>query len=109
MNETNWDFVNKINCPNESYNKFIQRFSTSYDKTFPEVKIKIKTKTLLSRWITKGLLKSSKRKQKLYNKFLKHKTYKNELSYKSYKTLFETLRRKSKKNYSNLIRTHKSF
>ena len=40
------DTMNEINCPNEAYNKFMQKFSTAYDKTFPEVKIKIKTKTL---------------------------------------------------------------
>ena len=37
----------------------------------PKVKIKIKPKNLLSPWISKGILKSSKRKQKLYDKFLK--------------------------------------
>ena len=59
--------------------------------------------------ITKGLLKSSKRKQKLYNKFLKHRTYKNENIYKTYKSLFETLKSKSKINYyKKLIDKHKN-
>ena len=47
----------------------------------------------------KGLLKSSKRKQKLYEKFLKKRTSRNESIYKAYKSLFESLKKKSKKNY----------
>ena len=57
---------------------------------------------------TQGLLKSSKRKQKLYNKFLKNKSLSNEENYKVYRRLFETLKCKSKKNYYNkLIEKHK--
>ena len=49
--------------------------------------------------MTKGLLKSSKRKQKLYKNFLKKRTSRIESIYKSYKSLFESLKKKSKKNY----------
>ena len=49
--------------------------------------------------MTKGLLKSSKRKQKLYEKFLKKRTSRNESIYKAYKSLFESLKKKSKKIY----------
>ena len=35
--------------------------------------------------MTNGLLKSSKRKQKLYEKFLRKRTYKNETRYKGLK------------------------
>ena len=41
------------------------KFSELYDVAFPETKIEIKTKNLLSPWLRKGLRKSSKRKQKL--------------------------------------------
>ena len=49
--------------------------------------------------MTKGLLKSSKRKQKLYETFLKKRTSRNESIYKAYKSLFESLKKKFKKNY----------
>ena len=49
--------------------------------------------------MTKGLQESSKRKQKLYYKFLKSKTNENEKKYKAYKSLFETFKEKSKKFY----------
>ena len=50
----------------------------------------------LSPWITKGIKKSSKRKQKLYEKFLKKRNAFNETAYKVY---IEAIKRKSKKNH----------
>ena len=56
----------------------------------------------------KGISKSFKRKQKLYEKFLKHQTRETELAYKSYKNLFESIKKKSKKKYySEVIATYK--
>ena len=49
--------------------------------------------------MTKDLQKSSKRKQKLYDKFLKSKTNENENKYKTYKSLFEIFKEKSRKFY----------
>ena len=60
---------------------------------------RLKTKHIQSLWITKGIAKSSKRKQKLYEKFLKHRTPETGLTYKSYKNLFESLKKKGKKKY----------
>ena len=70
-----------------------------YDTTFPIKKFRINKKNLRSPWITKGILKSSKRKQKLYEHFLKSKTLQNENVYKSYKRLFGSIKQKSKTNY----------
>ena len=49
--------------------------------------------------MTEGLVRSSKKKQRLYEKFLKDGNPENVLNYKQYKTLFESLKKKSKKNY----------
>ena len=61
--DSNWDYINKISFPNDAYIPFLLKIPTAFDKTFQEVKIRIKTKTL-SPSRTKGLPKSSK-KQKL--------------------------------------------
>ena len=58
--------------------------------------------------MTKGLLKSSKKKQRLYENFLKNRNLVNELNYKQYKTLFKFLKKKSRKkllfrSYINII------
>ena len=50
-------------------------------------------------WVTKGIPKSSKKKQRLYEKYLKRRTTENEKIYKNYKRLFESIKKKSKKLY----------
>ena len=94
--ETSWDSVKNLKQPNEAYNN-LEIFTELYEEYFPIRKIKIKPKRALSPWITNGIVKSSKRKQKLYEKFLKHRTPINEANYKAYKNPFETIKRKSKK------------
>ena len=85
--------VSQTECPNESVNIFLQRFSELYDISFPEISMEIKSKSLMNPWFTKGLQKSSKRKQKLYEKFLKNRTLQNEKTYKNYKNLFEKVKK----------------
>ena len=48
-------------------------------------------------WVTKGIAKSSRKKQKLYEKYLKKRTFENQKIYKNYKSLFESIKKKSKK------------
>ena len=71
---------------------------TPYHTTeaFPKLEIRIKQKNLINAWIIKGIMKPSKQKQKLYDKFLKFRTNENELVYKAYKNLFETIRKNKK-------------
>ena len=95
----NWDEVKNCDDPNEAYKQFFNIFNSIYDIYFPKVSVRIKTKHIQSPWITKGIAKSSKRKQKLYEKFLKHRTRETELAYKSYKNLFESLKKRAKKKY----------
>ena len=49
-----------------------------------------------SHWITKGIAKLSKKKQRLYEKSLKNRTSKYEEKYKTYKNLFETIKRRTR-------------
>ena len=69
----------------------------------------MKVKDLQSPWITKGIKNSSKGTQRPYENFLKKKRNRNnELDYKNYKTLFEAIKKCSKKfNLSNLILKYK--
>ena len=109
LSNINWSDVLKLKNPNDSYNLFIKIFSKLYVEFFPLKTIKIKKKSLLSPWMSRGLLKSSKQKQRLYNKFLKHRTYTNETNYKTYKNLFEKIKKVSKKvHYSKLLNMYQS-
>ena len=96
LNMTDWSLVLETEDPNQAYSVFLKQFLKIYNKSFPTKSITIKRKQMLSPWITKGLKKSSKQKQKLYIKFLKHPSYKNEMTYKTYKNLFEKMKNKSK-------------
>ena len=77
LENINWDQFLPSNAPNEAYNNFLKIFSDLYDIAFPKKEIEIKSKYLNTLWITIGLRKSSKRKQRLYEKFLKKRTLDN--------------------------------
>ena len=55
-------------------------------------KMKIKTKDLESPWIIKGIKKSSKKKQRLYSKFLKKRNEKTKKNIKITKSFLNLLR-----------------
>ena len=59
----NWDEIKNCNNPNEAYKQFFNIFNSIYDIYFPKVFVSLKTKHIQSSWITKGIAKSSKRKQ----------------------------------------------
>ena len=101
MARKTWDCIKEIDNPNEAYSKFLYNFSSLYDEAFLKLEIKIKQKKLISPWITKGIMKSCKQKQKLYNKFLKLRTKENDKIYKAYKNLFEAIRKKSERTYKS--------
>ena len=58
----------------------------------------MKVKTNQNPWITKGIRKSFKKKEKLYEQFLKKRTPRGE-QYRNYKNLFEIIKKKAKKIY----------
>ena len=104
LTPASWELVTDATGTNHAYEAFIAIFSRLYEKTFPKKQVSIKIKSLKNKWMTKGVTKSSKRKQRLYERFLKNKTYINEKAYKTYKNTFEKIKFLSKKlHYSNLL------
>ena len=87
--ETNLDDIEVSENPDEVYKSFLNKFSNLCDTYFSKKQIKLKSKYLQSPWITNRIRKSSKQKQRLYEKFLKNWNEKNELEYKTYKKHFE--------------------
>ena len=83
LKNIDWNKFLPLDSPNLAYDNFLKIFSDLYDIAFPNKEIEIKTKHLGTLWITKGLQKSSKRKQHLYEKFLKRRTIENENPYKT--------------------------
>ena len=99
FNSTDLDLLTQNSSANDSYNIFFQKFIKIYDQAFPERKNEMKQKSLSSPWISKGLRKSSKRKQCLQEKVLKQRIDKNYETCKIYKNLFEKLKKLPKKLY----------
>ena len=81
---------------NEIYDTFLKTVTDIYDANFLIGEYILKDRDIESPWISIGLKKSSKTKQRLYIKFLKTKTLEDESKYKNYKILFEKLRKKLK-------------
>ena len=82
--------------PNESCKKFIAILTSIYHEFFPENRIVVRHNKKSTPWITRGIAKSSKCRQKLYEKFLINCTSENEMNYKNYRKLSESVKRKSK-------------
>ena len=94
---------------NAKYEHFLNLYSTLYEKNFPLLTKNVKIKDLENPWMSLGMKKSSRRKQKLYINFLKKKTENAENEYKSYKNVFEKLKKKAKQaHYLNLLNKHKN-
>ena len=100
LSSTDWNEVLCKIITIESYDQFIKKFSLIYDDCFPIKVIEIKAKNFLSPCITKGIKKSSKRKQKLYEKFLKKKSPKNEKNTKILSNYLKRLKKIPKKIFS---------
>ena len=96
LQEMTWDDVISSKQTGSAYEVFLSKFTSLYDKVFEKYVVTVKSKTLKNPWITKGILKSSKTKQRLYDKFLKSKTYEYEISYKNYRKLFESIKQRAK-------------
>ena len=66
-----WDLLIQTLSTNDSYNIFLEIFIKIYDQAFQERKIEIKQRNMSSPWISKGLRKLSKKKQRLHEKIFK--------------------------------------
>ena len=62
-----------------------------FNESCPLKEFEIKTKRLQNPWYDKTILKRSRKKQRLYNKFLKNRTTKNEKNYKNFKNEYNRL------------------
>ena len=109
LGKLTWLNVTQCLNANIAYNNFFSSFKDLYDKHFPLQKVKINQKNQQKPWITRGIVKSSKTKQKLYNKYLKNKSPTNKSNYTNFKHLFEKIKAKSKnKYYHNRLSTLKN-
>ena len=108
LRHIDWNNIKILRNVNDAYSKFLDIFLSLYNKCFPKIQVKLKPQRQFNPWITKGIRKSSKKKQKLYENFLKKRTKQSETEYKVYKNMLESIKHKSKKScYSQKIIEYK--
>src|SRR6218665_3225269 len=102
--DINWDPVKKISADgdaNLAYDKFMEIYKTVYDKAFPIVLHRTNSKkpTFTQPWMTSGLLKSCKKKNLLYVKFIRSRSVANKDRFIKYRNKFKSIRLRVKKNF----------
>ena len=108
LNKTTWDDVFSNTSADQSYDIFIKKFSTLYNNHFPQVKTRINKRKENKPWITAGIIKSIKTRNKLYIKFIRHPTEINKSNYIKYRNKLTSLIKIScKKYYSDKFKTYK--
>ena len=84
LESTDWSQIPGNNDAKICYDRFLSKFSQIYNTCFPLKKLKRKEQ-LRKPWLSKGLLKSVKRKNKLYRQYLSDTSAQKEALYKEYR------------------------
>ena len=100
LETTDWEDLGQNEDPNKSYDRFYSKFFAMYDECIPKEKISNKQSKMQKKpWLTKGLIKSLKIKNKLYKKSIKTSTVDNTQEYKKYRNKLNHLIQITKKRY----------
>ena len=99
LQTVNWSEVRESSDPSSAYDIFLSKYTDIYNNCFPMKKVKIKNNGLTKPWIRKALLKSIKKKNILYRRFLSNPTSTREIGYKNYKNKLSSTLRAAKRNY----------
>ena len=100
-----WSDIPEYNDPLYAYNVFLDKFTNIYNSCFPLKKITTSNNKPRKPWLLKGLLKSIKRKSKLYHRYVNNPSVSNENTYKRFKNKLNHLLRMAKREcYENQIK-----
>lgn len=100
---TNWDRItqySELGLVNEAYESFISTYKVAYTDAFPLKRLPHSKKYKAKKaWMTPGLLKSCKKKNLLYAKYLKNPNSENKTKFTAYRNKFKAIRLHAEKNY----------
>ena len=95
-----WTSTKNASDTNAMYDLFIAKYTGLFDSCFPFRIIKGKALNSFRKpWITKGLLKSINKKNKLYKNYICNRSNPQLVKYKTYKNKLTLLLRTAKKRY----------
>jgi hypothetical protein len=98
LSQTSWSDMNNNDNVNVLYNCFLQKFVAIYNNHFPIEKRTIKTyRNAYKPWITCGILKSIRKKHKLYQESIRANSPDKSLKYKQYKNKLTSVIRAAEK------------
>jgi exonuclease III len=98
-NET-WNDIYNLSNPDDISILLNDKLNRAYNASFPLEQRKHRIyKTKTKPWLTKSLLKSCKKKNKLYKYYLKHKSVESFNKYRTYKNRLTIILRKCEKQY----------
>ena len=96
----NWEFLRTINDVDDAYSYFKETFMCLYNKYIPEKNLSNKEAKIHKKpWITKGFIKSSKIKNKLYKKILNNGNEELKAKYKYYRNRLNKLKNILERRY----------
>ena len=105
LKQTNWSYL--YDSPvNEAYNNFVIKLNETLDKYAPVQTVSIPPNHIIEQqWMTKGLLKSCKKRDKLFRQSLgRPKHHSSHIKYIKYRNMLNALKRKAKENhYKDLL------
>ena len=86
LKEVNWSSLDGYHEPKNAYNSFIKKYSESYNVCFPVKKKLTRNHSRLNKpWLSSVLIKSIKKKNRFYKKYLRNTTMYRQSIYNSYK------------------------
>ena len=94
-----WSSLAGYNDPHTAYTSFLKKITEIYNDCFPVRKLTPKKRSIKKPWLTKALLNSIKRKNKLYKQFLHKPTQNNNLLHKSFKNKLNHIWRSARRLY----------
>lgn len=105
----NWSSIENDNDPSNAYTTFFTKYNNIYNDCFPLKKVSSRNSKSFKPWISKGLLRSIKKKNKLYKQFLYSPNPGNESIYKVYKNkLTHSIRVAKRLYYDKKLADNKS-
>jgi len=100
LSVTDWGSVFTDPNPESSYNNFNTKINNLLNIHCPIKNIKISNRSAPKKpWVTPGIIKSIKAKDKLYKTYLRKPTLQNKIKYQKYRNCLNSLLRISKKSY----------
>ena len=106
LSEMNWEYELENKNVNDSMNIFYHTIVNAYNKLFSLVKLSRK-RAKDKPWVTTGLKKSIKEKQRLFRIYKFNHSVENEQKYKKYNNELRTIIRQSEINYFKKMFDHK--